>query len=233
MAEMAVADAFAGIMAETVNALWAVLIIAVFFLAGYFVASVINYLIKRLFQNLNIEKMLSAYGMKKVLGDFSFTQLTTFLVKIFVILSFLGAAAEYVDIPILASVLVGIVAYIPSLVEGMIIIMVALLLADYLASQIKKTKEMPFTGIVAMIIQIFFAYIALILALPLILPSVDVTILTEAFRLFFGAAAIAFGVGFALAIGFGLRDSISSAARKNQAVFDDMFGKFGSKKKKR
>ncbi|RLG21209.1 hypothetical protein DRN74_02995 [Candidatus Micrarchaeota archaeon] len=218
---------------DAVDALVAILVVAVFFIVGYAVAKVINYIIEKLFKELKVEQLLAAHGIKRIIGDFTFTRLVTFLVNVFVILAFLGAAADYVQIAVLAEILVGIVAYIPSLVEGMLVILVAILLADYIGALITKTKELPFTGVIAVIIQIFFAYIALVLALPLILPGVDVTILTRAFELFFGAAAIAFGVGLALAFGYGLKDAIASAARKHQAFFDDMFGKVETYKRKR
>lgn len=240
MVDMAFASVFAALpqpfqslAVDAFDALVAILIISVFFIVGYTVARIINFIIRKIFRELNVENLLASHGLKKVFGDFNLTQLVTFLVKVFVILAFLGAAADYVQIGILAEILVGIVAYIPSLVKGMIILIVALLLADYIASLIQKTKEVPFAGIVSIIIQLFFAYVALVLSLPLILPGVNVAILTRAFELFFGAAAIAFGVGFALALGFGLRDAVASAARKHQSVFDDMFGKLDTRKKRK
>ena len=218
---------------DAFDALVAILVRSVFFIVGYFIAKLINILIKKVFEELKVEALFASHGLKKVFGDFNLTQLVTFLVNVFVILAFLGAAAEYVQIGLLAEILVGVVAYIPSLVKGMIILIVALLLADYITSLIQKTKEVPFGGIVGIIIQLFFAYIALVLSLPLILPGVNVAILTRAFELFFGAAAVAFGVGFALALGFGLRDAVASAARKHQSVFDDMFGRLDTKKKRK
>lgn len=210
---------FAG---NAADALLAILVIAIFFLAGYIIAVILAKLVEKIIKTSKIEKTLTGKDSINLAG-FELTEIFTFLLKVFVIFAFLGAAAEVVQLGFITNLLASITAYLPKLVEGVIIVIGALVFSDYIAKIIRKNKDIPVVNFTATTVQAFIAYVALVLALPLILPGVDTTILTQAFVWFIGACAIAIGVGLGIALGFGLREPIAKAASKHSSMFDYLF----------
>ncbi|MBS3060863.1 MAG: hypothetical protein J4432_05150 [DPANN group archaeon] len=224
-------ETLSSFIAQLVNALISVVVIAVFLVLGYFVAWVVNQVIIRVFEQIEVEKRIRRQKLDRVLLGFTLTGITTALVKIFVVLAFLGTATEVVNLGLFTDLIKLAVIYVPTLIQGVAILVVGLLFSDYIARLIKRSSSMPITNMVAAVVQLFVAYIALVIALPLILPGVKVAILERAFELFIGAAAVAIGFGLAIAFGLGLKDSIAAAAKKNQRVFDNFFGQIKEQKK--
>ena len=212
----------------------AVIVLIVFLIIGYIVAKIVCWLVSGLIRVAKVEDIFKKKGVPFKVAGFTITGIITFLLKLFIILAFLGAATQLMELKILTDVIQAAIIYIPSLVQGVILIMAALIFAHYITLLIRKSKEVPVANLVAVVVQVFIAYIALVMALPLILPGVNVGILTQAFVWFIAAAGIALGIGFGVAVGFGLKDSVAKAAAKHPGMFDYLFGEVerGIKKKK-
>ena len=110
--------------------------------------------------------------------------------------------------------------YLPSLVQGLIIVLAALMAADYLTDRIKSSKKLPFANSVGILVQLFIAYNALVIALPLLLPSADPSLLVWSFLVLLSAFAIALGFGSAIAIGLGMKDTVADLAKKHKDKFN-------------
>jgi len=210
---------------QAADAVMAALVIIFFFLIGYVIAWIVAKIIETAMKELKVEHRLTG-GKKLEIAGFSLTHIIVVLVKIFVVLTFLGAATQLVSLWLITDVIRWALIYVPSLIEGIVVIIAALLFGDYLTRIIRQTREIPVTDLTALVVQLFVAYIALVLALPMILPGVNVAILEQAFVWFVTAAAIAIGVGAGIAIGFGLRVPIEQAAKKHPRLFDYFFGEF-------
>ena len=139
------------------------------------------------------------------------------------VLAFLGAALQYINVQFLANIVQQILTYIPSLIQGLIIIVGAVVLGDFFAKVIRGTKEDAFNNMVAFIVQVFTVYLGVVMGLPLILPGVDVSILQTAFTWFVITIAVAVGAGAGIAVGLGLKDAISQSAKRHQKLFDQIF----------
>jgi len=215
--------------AGAVNAILAVIVIAIFVVIGLIVALVINKVIVAILDKLDFNKILKSHGFKIKIAGFKIEWIITTLVKLFLTLTFLGAAVEIVELGFLTDIIKALIAYIPSLVQGLAIIIGAILLSEYIVNMIRATHKLAMSTIFASVIQVFIAYIALVLALPLILPGIQTSILETAFELFIGAAAIGIGIGLAIAFGWGFKDAIAASAKKHNKMFDRMFESVGKK----
>lgn len=207
---------------QTIDALFAILVIFLFFIIGYLIAIVLAKVVEKIIKASNIEKALTGKETFIVAG-FPITDIITFLLKIFVVFAFLGAAAEIVKLGFITNIILWITGYLPRLFEGIVVILGALIFSDYVGKIIRQDKEIPIANLSALVVQVFTAYIALVLALPLILPGIDVSILAQAFVWFVAACAVAIGIGFGIAMGFGLKEPIAAAAKKHSKTFDYLF----------
>jgi hypothetical protein len=217
-----ISDSLIKFAGQATDAILAILVILIFFAIGFIIAIIIGKIVEKIIKTSKIEKTLTRKE-EFVVAGFPITDIVTFLIKVFVIFAFLGAATEIVQLGFITNVIAWITGYLPRLVEGVVVILGALILSDYVVKIIRKSKDIPVVNLTALVVQIFIAYVALVIALPLILPSVDVTILTQAFIWFVGACAIAIGVGLGIAMGLGLREPIAEAAKKHKATFEYLF----------
>jgi uncharacterized membrane protein len=217
---------------KTLDFVVALLIVLIFLAIGYFVAKIVNMFVFKALERIKLEEWIKRKGLQNALAGFSLTSLILILIKIYIVFAFLGAAAEVINVTFFTQVISALLAYLPSLVQGLAIIIATLFIAAYITNTIRSKKDLFLSEQLAFGVQVLIAYIALILALPLLLPNLgsQIKVLIDLLNLIVTALIIAFGLGVGLALGLGLKDSISEAARKHQDIFDNFFAKFGKKK---
>ncbi len=199
-------------------------VVLIFLGIGYIVARFLASLVKRGLYESKLERKLEQKGLHDALAGFSITDILVALVKVATFAVFLGVAADVTNITFLNTIILWFLGYLPRLVEGAVIMVVALLGADYVTDRLKKAKELPFPGTMATLAKIFVGYTALVIALPLLLPGADVQILQTFFTLLVGAFALAIGLGGAIALGLGLKDTVDSVAKERKGEFKKLIG---------
>lgn len=222
-------ESLLNVVGQAVNTIVALAVVVIFFVVGYYVSLLITKLVKKAFDMAQVEEHLMKTGVYGLLSGFTLTNIVSFLLQVYINLVFLGAAAEVVGISFFQDIITGILQYLPNLVEGLAILVVALLFVGYLDFILKKHKPSALAKSISTVVQVFVAYTAVVIALPLILPGVKITILERAFELFVAAIAVAIGLGLAIAMGWGLKDSVAAAAKKNQKMMDGFFGELAKK----
>lgn len=193
--------------------IWLLLFLVFGYIVAWFVADVI---LKRLLGLMKIEGRIKQVGLQDALVGFTLTGLITGFTKFYVVLMFVGSAAESFQLLLFNDVIKTLLFYIPSLLQGLAILVLALFLGDFITGKIRKSKAFPLSGLVATVIQVIIAYTAFVMALNLIFPSVDISILVNMFNLFFGALAVGSGLGIAIALGLGLKDSVAAIAKRKE-----------------
>lgn len=182
---------------------------------GFFVAKILGDILRRFMKEAKVENLLEEHGVHDAFVGFKFTNIAVTLLKIYIIVIFLGIAADIVKIPMLYLLSAQAAAYMPMLVQGLIILLAGLMVADYLTDRMKTAKGVPFANTLAILVEIFIVYNVLVIVMPLLLPAVDPSLLASSFLVILTALAFAVGLGFAIAIGLGLKDTVSSLARKH------------------
>ncbi len=222
----------ANLVQAGIDTLMVAAIFAILFLIGVFVSGLVNNIIKKALTVGNFDNWLKRNSLQNALLGVSPLKIITTMVTLFTFVVAFGIAADLAssqiaDIGFLVGVMGGLLAYLVSLTEGLIIVIVALYAGTYIGNTIKKAQGMIFANQLAIGLQILIGYIALILALDRLLPGIDSSIFEEILLWVVGAIILAFALGVGLALGLGLKDSISKAASKNQEAFDKLIGKIG------
>ncbi|MCX8174867.1 MAG: hypothetical protein N3E51_01535 [Candidatus Micrarchaeota archaeon] len=198
-------------------------ILVLILLVGAFVANLLGMVLKRFLVELRLEKFLESHGIHDALLGFSVTNVAVLLLKLYVMIVFLGIAADIVMVPMLSMLAAQATGYLPSLVQGVIILMAGLIAGDYVTDRMKKSKGVPFANTLAIIVEIFIAYNALVIALPMLLPASDPSLLVWSFLVVLSALALAVGLGAAIAIGLGMKDVVAELAKKHKSKLDGLF----------
>jgi len=210
-----------------IGAFIAIILLLIFLVVGYFIAKIVVRIVAEIFKKIKLEKVLKKAGLPEKFGGFTITGILLIFVELFIVLAFLGIATDIpvVNLGIVTDAIVWVIAYIPVLIQGLIVLVVALLFANYVSNIIRESEKLPLANGIAFIVQLFIGYAALVMAIPLILPNADVGILKSAFEWFIAALAIALGLGIGIATGFSLRKPIEKAASKRPGMFDYLMGR--------
>lgn len=192
-----------------------VFVVLLFLLIGWIVGKVLAGIAKRFLEKIEIEHSLKKRGIHDELLGFTLTDVITKFVKILTYAVFLGIAADVVNLRFLGDLVMWFVGYVPLFIQGATIVVLALLGGGYLTARIRKSG-MPFANFTGFVFEVFVAYTALVIALPLVLPNADVQILNNVLMLAIGAVALALGLGLAIAIGLGGKDAVSEIAKKKR-----------------
>jgi len=191
------------------------LVVLLFLIIGWVVAVFLVSILERFLLEMGLEKELRKRNIHDALFGFTLTDVLGKALKLLTLAVFLGIAAEVVNLVFLGELVRWFVGYVPLFVQGVAIMVIALLAGDYLTDTIKRST-VHFRNLLGWILEAFIIYTAIVIALPLFLPNADTSILRTAFMLLLGAVALAFGLGLAIAIGLGMKDSIARVAKKKE-----------------
>lgn len=209
-----------GFVGNMLEGLVAFCIFVAIMFAGLWVAQVLGLLLKRFLHQAGVEKFLQGHGVHDAFVGFTFSNIMVALLKLYVVVAFLGIAADVIRVPMITFFAAQAVGYLPSLVQGLVILLAGLMAGDYITDRVKEHKKMPFANPVAIVIELFIAYNALVIAMPLLLPAADPSLLIWSFLIVLAAFGIALGLGAAIAIGLGMKDAVSDVAKKHKSKLD-------------
>ena len=210
----------ANFIGSLLSGIFAFCILVAVLLVGIWVANLLGQVLKEFFNRVKLDKFLESHGVHDAFLGFTLSGIAIILLKLYVVVAFIGIAASVVMVPMLYVLAAQALNYLPSLVQGLVIVLAALMAADYLTDRIKTSKKLPFATSIGILVQLFIAYNALVIAMPLLLPAADPSLLVWSFLVLLSAFAIALGFGSAIAIGLGMKDTVAELAKKHKDKFN-------------
>jgi hypothetical protein len=211
-----------GLVGNLLEGIVAFAIFVLMLAIGAFVANFLGMVLRRFLKEIKVEKLLEEHGVHDAFVGFTFTNIAVTILKIYIMVIFVGIAADLIKLPMLSILAVQAAVYMPMLVQGLSILLVGLMVADYLTDRMKAAKGIPFANTFAILIEIFIVYNMLVLVLPLLLPAVDPSLLASSFLVILIALCFSIGLGIAIAIGLGLKDTVATIAKKNSGKLEKL-----------
>lgn len=188
-----------GMIAYIPNIIAAVILLLIGWLLGKVLGMVTKEILKR----------LKADQYFKLGRKFEISKIFGLIVSWIIYLAFIQAAVsqQVLGIPTLEIFVGQVLAFIPGLLEGMIIILVGYILAKYVQGQVIATKA-EYSEFMGQVIFFFTVIITIALALPFV--GIDPSLINNIILIL--VASI--GIGLAIALGLGLKYTVASLAKK-------------------
>jgi hypothetical protein len=198
-------DVLSTLIAHLPNVLGGLLLV----LAGWLLARFLRMVITRLMQTLNrfLDRQFNGSTLRFFRISAATEQLLGFLIFWTTILIFITVAVRVVGFSAAAAWLDRLVVYLPSLVSGGLIIIVAYILgtvARHLVSQASVTADFAQSALIGQVAQSAFLTIGVVIGLGQV--GVDVSFLIVLFAIIFGTLL----AGFSLAFGLGARPLVEN-----------------------
>ncbi len=203
MAEYPIATILANFATSVANYIPNVISAIILLLIGLVVGKVIGRIVHEIIKRAKIERYLTEGRKLPVnLADIFST-----IARWWVYLAFISAALseEVLGIPTLAAWMREINAFIPRVVGATIIIVVGYALGEYVKNQMKRTETL-YADLIAKLTFFFIMYVAIAMALPML--GIPATLVNAILLVIIGSI----GLGFAIALGLGLKDAIATLA---------------------
>ena len=137
------------------------------------------------------------------------------IVRWFVYLIAIFAAVDILQITILTEYMSMVVAYLPNLIAGVILLIAGFIVTDYIADFMKKVGEeakIAYSRLFADGLRLVLYSVVIILALSQM--KVDVSILYIFATALAWGTALCVGVGLGIALGWGFKDVIAKSAEE-------------------
>ena len=170
---------------------------------GLIVGKIVGKIVKEIFMRLKVDEFVLE-GEKLV---FRFSDIFSVIARWWIYLVFIQAAAVFLGVETITAFIGDIIAFIPGLVKGALVVIVGYVLAEYIKDKIVSKKTF-YGAIAGKVIFFLLLYISVALALPLI--GIDPTIVNSILLIFTGTI----GLGIAIAIGLGLKDVVNATAKE-------------------
>ena len=189
------------------NLVGALLLLAI----GYIVGKVVGIVIEKFCVSVKVDKYVKCKGFKlsnlfKIAGEWM------------IYLVFIQSAVQFLGIIALAVFVNKIVYFIPMAVGAAIIVVVGYILGSFFEEQIKGSEGM-YKGLIGKVVHFLTVYVAIALALPFL--GINPGLVNNILLIIVASA----GLGFAIAIGLGLKDVVAKEADKYIGVVEKSVSK--------
>ena len=184
---------------------------------GWAVGRGLGAVISRLLDKAGVDDALRKTSVGKAIEKAGITLPRFFdiLVRIFIYLVAVFAAANVLQIDVLTYYMKMIVEYLPSLIAGIVILIFGLMIADFIGDAITavgREAKIEYASLASMAVRGVLYLVVIIIGLSTM--KIDVSILNMVVTALSWGVAGAIAIGGGLAIGLGLKDYVTKKAEE-------------------
>ncbi|MBI1970667.1 hypothetical protein HYS47_02895 [Candidatus Woesearchaeota archaeon] len=196
-------DALVAVASNTVNVLPGIVGAIIVLILGYIIAAIVGWVVRELLDRVNLDKKIHQVVHSEVIGSAYLSGIIGTIIKWYVFLIFLGTSVELVELGVLTGFLTTVVAWLPNLIVSVILVLVALILAEYVAHKVRETKV---KGAHWMSKVLYACIVGLVGIIALNQIGIDVRLLENLVLAIVGALAIGTALALGISLGLGLKD---------------------------
>ena len=195
--------AFANLGTSFINGFPGLVYALLWIVIGYIVGRILASIVRRVLKEAKVDNYLK----EKEHMSFKVSSLLATVVKWVVYLVVLQQAATLLGVAVISAVVNSIVAFVPDIVAAVIVLLVSYALAMYIKEDVIGDKDL-YTSMMGKVIFFLVLYVGTAMALPLV--SIDTMLINTLLLVLVGSV----GLGLAIAIGWGLKDSVNELAKE-------------------
>ncbi len=186
-------------------------------ICGFLVGGILGKLTKDVLLTTGFEESLKKYNLGESFAGSQLSSILAGIVKWYAFILFVAEATNQVlSEAIITETLKKILNYVPNAILGVFVIIASVILADFVANRIKKTKTY-LSGLLSTGIEVIIVFFGIIFALPRLFGITDpgvfevsLQVMTQSFQILM----VGLSLGIAIALGFGLKDSMPQLIEK-------------------
>lgn len=171
------------------------------FIIGWILAVIISRVFGGILKAIKLEKFLKEHKVEDALGSVMISDVLVKILKYYIILIFLQAAALLVTLGTVSAFLTAVLVYAPVLIAAVLVVLAAVILGEYVKEVILDLKsKSPMVQLVARVTKWVIVYVGVTMALAT--AGFDTTLISNIFLIIL--QAMVYGIALAVGIAFGL-----------------------------
>ena len=192
----------------------AIVVLLIGWAAGRAFGKAVSYVLDK----IGVDDALRKTAVGKALEErtkVSIVRMFDIIARWFIYLLAIMAASDILGIEVLSTFLQKVVAYLPNLAAGMVIIIGGFIVGDFLGDliiRISEEKKLEWAGIFGNIFKVMVYFIVFLIGLRQMM--IDVTLLEDIVRYMVIGVAVGSAIGIGVALGLGLKDTVKEYAEK-------------------
>jgi small-conductance mechanosensitive channel len=199
----------------------------VILIIGYLVARALQALVTRILQGMGFENWMERGGVKQFFERAQTNQTPSSILGVlvfwFVFIIAITMAADALGIRQISGFLNQVIAYIPSILVAVLILFLAALVGNFLASVVRGATGSEMLASIARYAVIVYAVFAAITQL-----GIAVELTAPTFLILLGAIALALAIAFGIGGREVARDIIEKAYNRRQQLINSYAGPYGT-----
>lgn len=165
---------------------------------GYLIAIAVGFAIKKIVEKTKVDKYLLKVEQPSALGGLRLSTIVGKLIKWWVFILFLTPAANLIKLEGLSNILTQIALWLPHLIVGIIIMIIGLMFADFLAKMINQAKSLKKIKVVSYLARSFVVIFFTVLALKEI--GVNIFLAETTLLMVIGGFILILVIGFGIGL---------------------------------
>ncbi|MBN2567756.1 hypothetical protein JXB02_06770 [Candidatus Woesearchaeota archaeon] len=197
---------------DLVPSLIAAIILAII---GWVIAVVIEKVVTKVLTKLKFDEKIKKANLTDKIGHLELSHLAGGVLKWYVFVIFLGEAFALISLGNLSVMINTFLFWLPNVILALIIIIIGLILADFVAERLVRTK-IKSVRVLSVIVKIAILFFAFVIAFKQI--GLYVSIAENTFLILLGAVALGLAIAFGIGFGMALKDEAKN-------ILNDLKGK--------
>ncbi|MCK5283410.1 MAG: hypothetical protein KAK00_08440 [Nanoarchaeota archaeon] len=187
--------------------LWFIIIVII----GYFISSIMGWIIKKVLYKINIDKRLRKLDLHDSIGNISIAKLAGMILKWYIFILFLNEGLLYLDFGTLTSFINIIVSWLPALILSITIIIAGLILIDFIIHKMLELRN-RYIKMIANLIKGILVVVVIFTAIEQL--GIKTALAQSIFLMVIAAVLITFSLAFGIGLGLTLKDEIKPMVKK-------------------
>lgn len=187
----------------------AVVILIIVWIAGRWFGKIVSHVLDKAGLDDALRKTIIGKTIES--SGASIVHLFDLVTRWFLYLIGIMASVSVLGIPVLSGFIEKVVAYLPSFIAGIAILLVGFIVADFIGDLMRKTGDaagVSYIGIFSAAMKIFLYFIVITIALDQM--RINTSILYTFANALAWGMAIAVGLGLGIGLGFGIKDKAAA-----------------------
>lgn len=197
---------------------------------GWLVGKIVGGAFSKLLKKVKLDYWVKKEKLSQALWGKEISSVLGSLIKWYIVIVFLGAAASLIQLQPLADFVSSVIHYLPALFGAIVVVIIGLVVGEYLKKSIRKT-EMPYNEWVSRLVKFLVVYFTIVIGLQTAGFKVD--ILVDAFRIGFATFAITIAIIVGISFGLALKEDAKKIVKKLEKAGKSKKKKKSKKSKKK
>lgn len=170
---------------------------------GFVISAVFGFIVEKIIEHSRIDEHIRKRNMAHSVGYISLSKLSGGLVHWYIFALFLVEAASLLRLGVLADLLQQFAEWLPSLIAGIVILVVGVMIADYLADRMLHAKRKGVKMASGLVRWVMIFFVAMIVLQQI---GVDVSFATNTTLIMVTGIALALAIAVGVGFGFAIKD---------------------------